>query len=552
MCVGPDALVTPGGAAAARRVPAPAVADPRVVPRAFPSSPNAAARAAARGRPARARAEPAPGPRPVDRTAVPAPIPAIERPAAGRGACPRRAPGDPSRTAAAGHDARNPVRDLGADLLPRPRTLGASEKSKRPGGRLGASPPAIRTIAGTDARCQREGRREKNKNALAASLIPAPPPPSPPRGKRPRGAEGDEASEKSWKSSQSSDGASSSSPRASKQRRATPSPRAGGGARKKRASPLPAGRAALVAEAIGSPFAPRSSSSERSSRSSRSSPPPALDFASLLDILEGTTGDAMDATDSVAATNPRGVRDDEYSEGSFLLSRERGGAAKKPRGDDARAISDDVDLGSPARSDATMDDVISGVVRDAFFAPPPEVFSNAEGAPPGRLRRCFERRADAGEKKPPEEPPLLERSASQVSERGAFDLSAFENGCAHASAAPALARCSSLLSDEVPFRRRRSRQPENPRRKSGDESSPPSKDLSASARAFSPAPKTRSGRLIRAPTFCEVARVPRERAALWAGPEMRLPSAGEVLRVLERARAAQDREGVRAARMERA
>ena len=64
--------------------------------------------------------------------------------------------------------------------------------------------------------------------------------------------------------------------------------------------------------------------------------------------------------------------------------------------------------------------------------------------------------------------------------------------------------------------------------------------------------KTRSGRLIRAPTFCEVARVPRERAALWAGPEMRLPSAAEVLRVLERARAAQDREGVRAARMERA
>ena len=541
MCVGPDALVTPGGAAAARRVPAPAVADPRVVPRAFPS-PNAAARDAARGRPARARAEPAPGPRPVDR-AVPAPIPAIERPAAGRGACPRRAPGD-RRTAAAGHDARNPERDLGADLLPRPRTLGASEKSKRPGGRLGASPPAIRIIAGTDARCQREGRREKNKNALAASVIPAPPP-SPPRGKRPRGAEGDEASEKSSKSSQSSDGASSSSPRASKQRRATPSPRAGGGARKKRASPeLPAGRAALVAEAIGSPFAPRSSSSERSS------PPPALDFASLLDILEGTTGDAMDATDS-AATNPRGVRDDESSEGSFLLSRERGGAAKKPRGDDARAISDDVDLGSPARSDATMDDVISGVVRDAFFAPP-EFFANAEGAPPGRLRRCFAQCADAGEKKPPEEPQLLERSASQVSERGAFDLSALENGCAHASAALTLARCSSLLSDEAPFCRHRSRQPENPRRKSGDESSPPSKDLSASARAFSPAPKTRSGRLIRAPTFCEVARVPRERAALWAGPEMRLPSAAEVLRVLERARAAQDREGVRAARMERA
>jgi len=545
MCVGPDALVTPGGAAAARRVPAPAVADPRVVSRAFPSSPNAAARDAARGRPARARAEPASGPRPVDRAAVPAPIPAIERPAAGRGACPRRAPGDPPRTAAAGHDARNPVRDLGADLLPRPRTLGASEKSKRPGGRLGASPPAIRIIAGTDARCQREGRREKNKNALAASVIPAPPP-SPPRGKRPRGAEGDETSEKSSKSSQSSDGASSSSPRASKQRRATPSPRAGGGgARKKRASPeLPAGRAALVAEAIGSPFAPRSSSSERCS------PPPALDFASLLDILEGTTGDAMDATDS-AVTNPRGVRDDESSEGSFLLSRERGGAAKKPRGDDARAISDDVDLGSPARSDATMDDVISGVVRDAFFAPP-EFFANAEEGAPGRLRRCFEQRADAGEKKPPEEPPLLERSASQVSERGAFDLSAFENGCAHASAAPALARCSSLLSDEAPFRRHRRQPIDNPRRKSGDESSPPSKDLSASARAFSPAPKTRSGRLIRAPTFCEVARVPRERAALWAGPEMRLPSAGEVLRVLERARAAQDREGVRAARMERA
>ena len=523
MCVGPDALVTPGGAAAARRVPAPAVADPRVVSRAFPSSPNAAARDAARGRPARARAEPAPGPRPVDRAAVPAPIPAIERPAAGRGACPRRAPGDPPRTAAAGHDARNPVRDLGADLLPRPRTLGASEKSKRPGGRLGASPAAIRSPAGTDARCQRERRREKS--------------PSPPRGKRPRGADGDETSEKS---SQSSDGASSSSPRASK-RRATPSPRAGGGARKTRASPLPAGRAALVAEAIGSPFAPRSSSSERCS------PPPALDFASLLDILEGTTGDAMDATDS-AVTNPRGVRDDESSEGSFLLSRERGGAAKKPRGDDARAISDDVDLGSPARSDATMDDVISGVVRDAFFAPP-EIFANAEGAP-GRLRR-LEERAAAGEKKPPE-PPRLERSASRVSERGAFDLSAFENGCAHASAAPALARCSSLLSDEAPFRRHRRQPIDNPRRKSGDESSPPSKDLSASARAFSPAPKTRSGRLIRAPTFCEVARVPRERAALWAGPEMRLPSAGEVLRVLERARAAQDREGVRAARMERA
>ena len=227
----------------------------------------------------------------------------------------------------------------------------------------------------------------------------------------------------------------------------------------------------------------------------------------------------MDATESRRRIAGRARR--RISEGSFLLSRERGGAAKKPRGDDARAISDDVDLGSPARSDATMDDVISGVVRDAFFAPPPEVFAHAEeGAPPGRLRRCFERRADAGEKKPPEEPPLLERSASQVSERGAFDLSAFENGCAHASAAPTLARCSSLLSDEAPFRRRRSRQPENPRRKSGDESSPPSKDLSASARAFSPAPKTRSGRLIRAPTFCEVARVPRERAALWAGPEI--------------------------------
>jgi hypothetical protein len=235
-----------------------------------------------------------------------------------------------------------------------------------------------------------------------------------------------------------------------------------------------------------------------------------------------------------------------------------------------------------------MDDVISGVVRDAFFAPPePEIFANAEGAP-GRLRRLEERAAAAGEKK--QKRLADEESASQVSEGGAFDLSALENGCAHASAAPTLARCrcscSFPLSDEAPETFCRRRPPENPggrrpndvfarsfsslgpeecdpraeaedarrrrRRKSGDESSPPSKDLSASARAFSPAPKTRSGRLIRAPTFCEVARVPRERAALWAGPEMRLPSAAEVLRVLERARAAQDREGVRAARMERA
>ena len=397
---------------------------PRTPPRATPRA----------GRPARAAPSPrrapapsiAPSPRRSPRSSAPPPAAARAR-----GARPgtRHEPPRPA-------DARNPVRDLGADLLPRPRTLGASEKSKRPGGRLGASPPAIRTIAGTDARCQREGRREKNKNALAASCnFPAAA--VPPRAVSARGAPlSRRGVGEVVEASQSSDGASSSSPRASKQRRATPSPRAGGGARKKRASPLPAGRAR--ARRRGHRLAVRAAKFLLRAILAILAilAPPALDFASLLDILEGTTGDAMDATDS-AATNPLGVRDDEYSEGSFLLSRARGGAAKKPRGDDARAISDDVDLGSPAWSDATP--------GRRHLRRRPRRLLRAAGVfrkrrrrtrPPAVFRTTRRRRGEEASRAPP----LLERSASQVSERGAFDLSAFENGCAHASAATTLAR----------------------------------------------------------------------------------------------------------------
>ena len=102
----------------------------------------------------------------------------------------------------------------------------------------------------------------------------------------------------------------------------------------------------------------------------------------------------------------------------------------------------------------------------------------------------------------------------------------FLRDCAHASVAPRIT-------------------PPTPRRDTGlDPAAPAFAPRGIATSRYDGVPRTNKGRLIAPPAFTDAHFVPRERRAMWAGPAGTLPSAREVLRLVDAAAETQTRIGV--------
>ena len=102
----------------------------------------------------------------------------------------------------------------------------------------------------------------------------------------------------------------------------------------------------------------------------------------------------------------------------------------------------------------------------------------------------------------------------------------FLRDCAHASVAPRIT-------------------PPTPRRDTGlDPAAPAFAPRSIASSRYGGVPRTNKGRLIAPPAFTDAHFVPRERRAMWAGPAGTLPSAREVLRLVDAVAETQTRIGV--------